>query len=63
MTEKELEQWCNHLIGKACPKHPNRIIKEGRYGLWCGAKDEMDRWCDGGSPTKEFLASIRKEAV
>lgn len=41
-SSKEIDD----MIGKRCIIH-NRIIKDGRYGLWCGGKDEEGRWCEG----------------
>ena len=63
MTTQELDAWQEYLVGKPCPKHPHTIIKNGKFGLWCGNKTELRTWCDGGFPTKEFLESLRKETI
>lgn len=63
MFRHELEAWCNYLVGKPCPIHPNRRIMNGTHGLWCGSKDEKGRWCDGGEISQEFLENLRKEKV
>ena len=62
MNESELNQWTKHIIGKPCPYHPNRVVKDGKWGIWCGGKDELGRWCSP-DPTREFLELIRKEKV
>lgn len=63
MLRSELEKWQEHLVGKACPIHTGRLIRNGKFGLWCGAKDDFGRWCDGGSVSQEFLTNLRKEQV
>lgn len=63
ITRKELTAWSNYIIGKPCPKHPQRLIQEGRHGNWCGVKNELGTWCDGGWPTKEWLESHREEKI
>jgi hypothetical protein len=60
ITRSELNAWQQYQIGKPCAKHPGHIIKNGRFGLWCGVKTAFG-WCDGGWPTEEWLASFRKE--
>lgn len=60
-TQKELDAWAKYEIGKPCLKHPDRIMKKGKYGPWCGGKDELGNWCDGGWPTDEFIINLRKE--
>lgn len=63
MTRKELEAWTDYLVGKPCPKHPHSLIKNARYGLYCGNKDEYGTGCNGGWPTTEFLTNLRKKQV
>jgi len=57
----EMEAWQKYLIGKQCPRHPDKIVKDGYWGLWCGAKTELGTWCDCGWPTNEWLLNFRKE--
>lgn len=61
LTRKELDAWTDYQIGKPCPIHGS-VIKSGKlYGNWCGNKDEWGTWCNGGSPTEEWLINFRKE--
>ena len=60
ITKQELNAWQEYLPGHFCPKHPSKIIKNGKYGLWCGTKTAFG-WCDGGMPTDSWLAKYRKE--
>lgn len=58
MNRELLEQYSNYLIGKPCPVH-NRTLKEGRYGLYCGAKDEFGTWCNGGNlPSEQDIINL-----
>lgn len=56
----ELEAWWEYSVNKPCPKHPNKLIKKGKWGNYCGEKDELGRWCGGESfPTKEFISKLQ----
>ena len=59
LTREQLEKWQEYLVGKDCPKHPGHIIKDGKYGLWCGIH-EFNGWCDGGFCTQEWLDNLKK---
>lgn len=61
ITIKELELYEAYLLGKRCPKHPNNVVKRGHYDLWCGMKDELGRWCNGGPISQIFLNNLRRE--
>jgi hypothetical protein len=61
MNRKDLTAWSDYLVGKQCPLHPHRIIKEGKWGLYCGEKDKFGVWCNGGWPNQEFINNLRKE--
>lgn len=63
ISRQELEAWEKYIIGKPCAKHPNRLIRQGNYGLFCGAKTPLGTWCSGHWPTDEWLAEFRKGAV
>ena len=58
LTRQDIDNWVKYLTNKPCPIHPNKTIKNGKWGLWCGEKDEFGRWCDGGSINLDL---IRKE--
>lgn len=60
INEALLEAWRAYQIGKECPKHPGMLIKKGKYGNWDGVKTAFG-WCDGGSPTDEFINNYRKD--
>jgi hypothetical protein len=57
MTVNEWNEMLDSQIGKTCIKH-GTIIKQGKYGNWCGQKDDLGRWC-AGYPDNED----RKEQV
>ncbi len=59
----ELEEWEKYILHKPCPIHPNKLIKSGRWGNWCGEKDNLGRYCDGGFPTDEWINNLRKENI
>jgi len=59
MTRKDLEEWQKYIVGKPCQDHPDRIVKMGKFGLWCGAKDELGTWCHGGSVNLKLLTPTR----
>lgn len=43
------EEWWNKKeaeVGQLCVEH-NKVIKKGKYGNWCGGKDQFGRWCEG----------------
>lgn len=61
ITRTEINAWQQYLVGKSCPKHPQNLIKTGNYGNWCGQKDILGTWCNGGFPTEDFLKELRKE--
>ena len=63
MTRGELDAWQKYLLGKSCPNHPNSIIKKGKYGLWCGNKNDYGSWCDGGWADDEWLDNYRKQQI
>lgn len=48
ITEQEYNDWLDSQVGKPCEKH-GTLIKKGKYGNWCGRKDEAGRWCEGNS--------------
>ena len=54
MTGDELRHWQDWIVGKPCPKHPQSLIKDGKWGNWCGNKTDLGTWCDGGWPTEEY---------
>ena len=60
ITRDELAAWQAYQIGKSCTEHPNHILKDGKYGLWCGVKTAFG-WCNGAWPSEEFLEKLRKE--
>ena len=61
LTRVEMEIWWKYCRGKPCQYHPAKLIKNGEWGNWCGEKDEMGRWCDGGWPTQEWLNNLGEE--
>lgn len=61
MNRKTLEAYADYLIGKPCPIHPDRTIKQGKWDIWCGAKDEFNTWCNGGEIPKEFITNYERE--
>lgn len=58
MTSQELENWQASQIGKQCPKHSGHILKNGKYGIWCGVKTAFG-YCNGTWPTDEWLKEER----
>lgn len=58
ITQEELKAWQEYQIGKPCTKHPTHILKDGKYGLWCGVKTAFG-WCNGDWPTEEWLKNLR----
>jgi len=60
ITRDELDAWEKYIIGKPCPKHPNSLVKKGKYGTWCGNRTNLGSWCDCGWPTEEFIINHRK---
>ncbi len=62
MTTQELQAWQKYLVGKKCQFHPDRKLKMGKWGLWCGSRAEDGSWCIGQQfPDKEWLDNYRKE--
>jgi len=62
ISEKEHNQFLKDQIGKPCKLH-GTTIKKGKYGNWCGQKDEFGYWCMGNSypvPENETL-TIRSQ--
>lgn len=60
LTPQILKAWAKYEIGKPCRKHPEYIVKNGKYGNWCGAKDDLGRWCNGSMPTPDFISNFEK---
>ena len=60
ITREEIAAWQAYQLGKPCAKHPAHIIKNGKYGLYCGTKTAFG-WCDGGWPTEAWLMNFRQE--
>lgn len=59
ITEEEYYDWFANQVGKPCEKHGS-IIKDGKYGYWCGNKDELGHWCTGNDyPSDGNLTIIR----
>ena len=46
VTHAEYNKCLDEQIGQRCNKH-HTIIKRGKYGNWCGTKDEFGRYCEG----------------
>lgn len=61
LTREELEAWDKHILGKPCPRHPERLLKRGKFGTWCGQRMSDGTWCSGGWPTDEWLAEFRNK--
>ncbi len=61
VTREEITAWEKHCIGKPCPNHPTHIMKEGKYGMWCGVKTDLGNWCSCSWPSEEWLINYRKE--
>lgn len=59
----ELEAWWKYSVNKPCPLHPKKLIKSGRWGNWCGDKNEIGTYCNGGFPTEEWINKLRKENI
>ena len=47
ITHKQHDDFLKAQIGKECQFHPGRIIKDGKWGNWCGGKTEVGTWCEG----------------
>ncbi len=66
MTNQEWEEFERWLTGRPCLIHGSKL-KNGRYGLWCGYRDELGNWCNGRSGlggaerTKELLNQFNQE--
>lgn len=59
MNRELIEKYAQYLIGKPCPAHPNNIIRQGKWDLWCGMKDEFGTWCNGGNlPSEEEIINL-----
>lgn len=61
MNRETLNAYADYLIGKPCPVHPNNKIKQGRWDIFCGMRDKYGTWCNGGSPTQEFISNYERE--
>lgn len=65
ITEQEYNDWHKSQVGQLCTKH-GTVIKTGKYGKWCGSKDELGRWCTGNDYPHDGGLTIkpnRKEQV
>lgn len=60
MTVDELRVWQEFMVGKPCPRHPHKTLKDGKWGNWCGEKTQLGTWCDGGWPTEEELQKLKQ---
>ncbi len=61
MLGNDLRAWQKWMIGKQCPKHPQSILRNARYGLWCGNKTEWGVGCDGGFPSDEDIIKMKQD--
>lgn len=60
LTREELAAYADYLIGKPCPVHPNNIIKNGYYDIYCGSKTKYGSFCNGGRISIKWLNEYRK---